>query len=696
MNEEKRAVYVSVGDRHWKVGLPFDSKATIEAVFDALAERFNVNRVFWRVSGEFWLRYYKRFEEDCLLYWQGYNRHSRTLCDEVGVTAIARGAARRHGMELWAHTGLYDLGSRERAGVVDPIVLEYPEAAPVNRYGTRRQEGSVELCHTEARRILVKRYTEFVVENGFDGLDFYLYLENLSLRYMDEFGYNRPIVEEYKRRYGVDILHEDFDRDAWAQIRGEYLTLFLRELREALGRHGRELSVELDPKHPDLPHTHGNDENPHPTTGRIQVDWRTWAREGVVDELVILRKGSTVEQAAALQRQLLETIGGAGCRITLSVPENNVALESGVTRMLSAWGPELESGFSYADHVGWEGKKFPDEFVADAPEVMAGADRHARRRFLYYVANGAAQASVDQIAEALRDEDVFVRRRAVDALGAGGSPEAVSHIEASLCDPEHSVRCRAGVVLAELHGPESADRLLEAVSRLEASPHFIEHCAAPSLAKIGAHDADSLVERLLDANLSVRRTVLFSLKILSDDVLLGAASRLSLVIGKDPDPYNRVLALEAASRVGTGDGMRPAILHALDDEAAPVRVAAAEALATLQGAGHLKNTDAAREAERMGELFRGYSRAVSRGELHPDRDETGWRRLGNALLGLGEKGEEVLRSMYDQRKDFALAELAWRVLYMPLRTEPGPFTMTEEDDRRAHERRPVLDLGLGD
>jgi hypothetical protein len=257
----------------------------------------------------------------------------------------------------------------------------------------------------------------------------------------------------------------------------------------------------------------------------------------VVDELVILRKGSTVEQAAALQRQLLETIGGAGCRITLSVPENNVALESGVTRMLSAWGPELESGFSYADHVGWEGKKFPDEFVADAPEVMAGADRHARRRFLYYVANGAAQASVDQIAEALRDEDVFVRRRAVDALGAGGSPEAVSHIEASLCDPEHSVRCRAGVVLAELHGPESADRLLEAVSRLEASPHFIEHCAAPSLAKIGAHDADSLVERLLDANLSVRRTVLFSLKILSDDVLLGAASRLSLVIGKDPDPY---------------------------------------------------------------------------------------------------------------------------------------------------------------
>ncbi|MCK5526896.1 MAG: HEAT repeat domain-containing protein, partial [Candidatus Latescibacteria bacterium] len=443
-------------------------------------------------------------------------------------------------------------------------------------------------------------------------------------------------------------------------------------------------------------HTHGNDSNPHPTTGRIQVDWRTWAREGVVDELVILRKGSTVEQAAALQRQLLETIGGTGCRITLSVPENNVALESGVTRMLSAWGPELESGFSYADHVGWEDRKFPDAFVADAPEVMAGADRYARRRFLYSVANGAAQASVDQIVAALEDQDVFVRRRAVDALGAGGAPDAVRHIEASLCDSEHSVRCRAAVVLGALHGPESVDRLLEAAARPEASPHFIEHCAAPSLAKIAACDADFLAERLLDANLCVRRTVLFSLKNLSDEVLLGAAPRLSLVIGKDPDPYNRVLAIEAASRVGTGDGIRQAILRALDDETSPVRVVAAGALATLQGAGHLKNIDIARAVERMGEFFREYARAVSRGELHPDRDETGWRRLGNALLGLGERGEKALRSMYDQRKDFALAELAWRVLYMPLRAGPGPFTMTEEDDRRAHERRPVLDLLLGD
>ncbi|MFH1009544.1 MAG: hypothetical protein V1800_18880 [Candidatus Latescibacterota bacterium] len=134
----------------------------------------------------------------------------------------------------------------------------------------------------------------------------------------------------------------------------------------------------------------------------------------------------------------------------------------------------------------------------------------------------------------------------------------------------------------------------------------------------------------------------------------------------------------------------------MDDDAAPVRVSAAEALSALHGAGDLGSTDMARAVERMGDLFRAYARAVDRGELHPDRDGTGWHRLGNALLGLGKRGEEVLRSMYDQRQHFALAELAWRVLYLPLRTETGPFTMTEEDDRSAHESRPVLDLGLLD
>ena len=46
----------------------------------------------------------------------------------------------------------------------------------------------------------------------------------------DDYGFNEPIVKEYKRRYGRDILREDFDLAKWRELRGEYFTLFLREL----------------------------------------------------------------------------------------------------------------------------------------------------------------------------------------------------------------------------------------------------------------------------------------------------------------------------------------------------------------------------------------------------------------------------------------------------------------------------------
>jgi hypothetical protein len=38
----------------------------------------------------------------------------------------------------------------------------------------------------------------------------------------DQYGFNRPIVEEYERRYGVSILEKDFDLENWRSFRGEY------------------------------------------------------------------------------------------------------------------------------------------------------------------------------------------------------------------------------------------------------------------------------------------------------------------------------------------------------------------------------------------------------------------------------------------------------------------------------------------
>jgi hypothetical protein len=46
----------------------------------------------------------------------------------------------------------------------------------------------------------------------------------------------------------------------------------------------------------------------------------------------------------------------------------------------------------------------------------------------------------------------------------------------------------------------------------------------------------------------------------------------------------------------------------------------------------------------------------------------------------------------DQKHDYPLADLAWRILYLPRRRTIA-FDVTEEQDRIAHEHRPVLTLG---
>lgn len=76
------------------------------------------------------------------------------------------------------------------------------------------------------------------------------------------FEFNKPIVDEYKRWYGADITqfddikvlaHEngfaygtiyegrELDVELWHRLKGEYLTLLLKEAKEMLRKKNRDL-----------------------------------------------------------------------------------------------------------------------------------------------------------------------------------------------------------------------------------------------------------------------------------------------------------------------------------------------------------------------------------------------------------------------------------------------------------------------
>lgn len=122
------------------------------------------------------------------------------------------------------------------------------------------------------------------IECGVDGLDFRV--ENHST-HVDEwwaYGFNEPIVDEYKRRYGVNILKEPFDRGKLAHLRGEYYTQFLRDAKTEASRNDIKMQV----------HVNIEAFGPAPLECRrlaypwnIKFDWETWVKEGIADSVTL-------------------------------------------------------------------------------------------------------------------------------------------------------------------------------------------------------------------------------------------------------------------------------------------------------------------------------------------------------------------------------------------------------------------------
>ena len=447
-----RTAYFSVGDNQDLLWLPFDSQLSVETAFDALRDRYRVERIWWRGGQvEFWGREFVFRPEnrwfDRLWRWWKYLDY-----EGVGVNRIAVKAAHDRGMQIYSALNLFDGGAAADVGYSNfPYIaenrlrVEHPEYVPVNRWGTWRQGGPVEFAYPGARQALVEQLVRHVLEGGYDGLLLMTYVENYSQRYDDEFGFNEPVAAEFQRRHGVDIRRQSFDKPAWSRLRGEYLTQFLRELHAALSKQGKKIAICVDGKDPQLPalwSAHGGVR----TAGMIDMDVATWARQTLVDEVCVWAPRD--ERAAALIRCI------DLCRGTPTIASalrTRGWMPPGVPRAMFL-GQDVESGFDWEHYVNQK-----DERIELQPgDGLASPDRYARRRMLTAVLKNKAQTPVAELAAATRDPDLYVRRMALRALAAAGDLTGIlRQSRKAMTDPEHSVRVQAAMSLGDLAGVAS-------------------------------------------------------------------------------------------------------------------------------------------------------------------------------------------------------------------------------------------------
>jgi len=657
-------VFCGTGDHLWTCDRePVDSPAAVTAMMEWLAKTYGVRRLYWRGGQSMmWDKHHKVGKEKPLQYdWFLWKRH---LYNDLRINEAAIAAAKRYGMEVFLYTGLFEFGVQPDIGIVGPylfedeLCIEHPEWRPLDRWLERRCPGAICFGYPEVRRILVMRYLDNIERFGYDGINFYTYVENCGIRYKDAFGFNQPIAREFNKRYpNVDLRRDaltDEQERYWYKCRGKFVTDFLRELHAALAPRGKKISVILDAKDPDYAQPWWG--KPIPGTGMIYMDWRRWVREGIVDEIWVQLAEVTAQQRTL--DLLLRECKGTSVRLTVRA----------VNPFAPVWKPYLAAGVTpvaviTAPHNGIE--RFSLE-----PTSLAGLqspDWRLRLQTLADIEQGRLRVDASRVAALAEDAHVLVRRRVMRALAALGATDKAAVIERGLFDSESCVRIAAAAALARVNGPQSPQRILAA---LEKDGYFQMKMAC------------------VDALSAMKQRALPTL-------VTGMRSRVYAV---------REVCTRALGRIGYGglansvyDPLRSAMLDQKEDER--VRYYAMEWLVSCR----LK-LDAARQQQLGADLIAlaggerstmvqlwaawglGYMSSLLPSALHKQALDTlaegfrrygdgcrradaafGWRVFGNALLQFGRAGRERLERMRTQKRDKWLAWLAYEVAHMPHR-----------------------------
>lgn len=651
---ENLGVLVSTGDNSLVfTSMPVDSPAAIEESLDVFSKVFRAKRLYWRDPQIEQLVYHSKIREQSF-FWGG--QEARWEDDRLrGTGQHAIKAAKARGLEIWGYAALFDhQGSADTYSMKGwgPFVYEgnvrlrFPEAIPVDRAGLRRMPGPVSFAYPEARKFLVDLYAGLVKDRGYDGLTFHCYIENFDIRFEDEFGFNEPIRQEFKKRHGVDIRTQPYDREALADLRGEYLTQFFRELRAAFKPLKVKIGIFLSAKHPDLPQRwNGNREL---TQQRVRVDWPRYVDEKLVDDFLVYNDGGPVYETL---RKVRDRIGDQP--ITVGAPgsqpwprqHRELLARRGVYRVMSAdYGEEL---YGYFD-------KQP-------VSALDSKDLLAKLSVLYQMAAGMTPPDRDRILAATRDKSILVRRQALWLIAFLGqakpgsvTPDVIAAIEARLNDPENFVRATALNTLALVGGPESTDKLYQMLAKHGNPMTFLT--AQVPLGSWAATRNPELRRGLEHPSQMVRWHVL---RVLSSGRM-------------HPELVQAVIAnaghKEASIRWGAASALMgsaaPEALDCLgrllDDPHPTVR-----SMAALNLSAHLAGKqDTDRYKQVLGKLRQMFG-AYGQGSQAADAD-WGWRPVGESLLRLGPQGKTVLEDFMAQKEDAQLADLAWRVLYVRL------------------------------
>ena len=134
-------------------------------------------------------------------------------------------------------------------------------------------------AYPEVRR-LWSGWAQRIIDSGVDGIDVRISAHGSLTNEPSEYGYNKIIVDEFKKKYGKAPDASDTDMSLLAELRGEHFTSFIRETSKSIRSAGGKMQV----------HVHTEAFRRNPCHGQmmgfpdnIRFDWKSWVTEGLLD-----------------------------------------------------------------------------------------------------------------------------------------------------------------------------------------------------------------------------------------------------------------------------------------------------------------------------------------------------------------------------------------------------------------------------
>ena len=132
--------------------------------------------------------------------------------------------------------------------------------------------------------------------------------------------YEPPLVEGYKKRFGVDPREIDERNERWLRYRAGFMTQYMREVREAMNKVGEKLGKRLQVS-AIINQTQEDDLF-------MALDPETWVKQGLVDNLIpLFYPSTTVDSHIREIRHLARITRGSPCKVYPNVMPRHMPCE---------------------------------------------------------------------------------------------------------------------------------------------------------------------------------------------------------------------------------------------------------------------------------------------------------------------------------------------------------------------------------